>query len=155
MLKRTAQTQALWRGKSQHIDNWLETRKQLLVEYCQLIGQKQDKIPNQLPDIEMIGHFCNHLVDYVSTGHFRIFDQMTQDCQNYQRVQLLIEELAPTTDAALDFYDRFSILNEQVPLIDFDHELNQLGEKLELRFSIEDQLLKELYQYIVNGMQLA
>lgn len=154
MLKRTAQALAQWGGKSQHIDNWLKARKQLLVEYCQLIGQKQNKTPNRLPDIEVIGHFCNHLVDYVSTGHFRIFDQITQDCQDYPLVQHLIEQLAPTTDAALDFYDRFSMVNEPVSLTHFDHELNKLGEILEARLCIEDQLLGELYQHLINRTQL-
>ncbi|MFM2482995.1 sigma D regulator [Celerinatantimonas sp. YJH-8] len=151
MLTRVTQAQELWGGADKNIDAWLNARKRLLVEYCQLVGHKKQYKPSApLPDIEAIGHFCNHLVDYVSTGHFGIFDQIIENCQDYQRVHHCISRLSPTTDDILDFYDQFSALDEQVSLDHFDRALGKLGETLEARFNIEDKLLKALYQHSID-----
>ncbi|MFM2486679.1 sigma D regulator [Celerinatantimonas yamalensis] len=150
MLKRVAQAQQRWGGANQSIDNWLTARKNLLVEYCQLVGQKQSKPLDGAEQIEAVQHFCHHLVDYVSTGHFGIFDQIIDDCQDYQRVDGYISQLTASTDQVLDFYDRFNNVAEVSELNHFIAVLSSLGESLEQRFSIEDKLLGELYQHTVD-----
>lgn len=146
MLTRVAQAQARWGGADKNIDAWLNARKNLLVEYCQLVGQKQRRPNPSLPDIEAIGHFCDHLVDYVSTGHFAIFDQIMENCQDYQAVHRIVSDLSPTTDDILDFYDQHIDLDEQSSLNHFDQTLSALGESLETRFHSEDKLLMMLYR---------
>ncbi|CAG9295563.1 sigma D regulator [Celerinatantimonas diazotrophica] len=149
MLKRVAQAQQRWGGASQVIDNWLAERSQLIVEYCQLVGQKQPKSMQKLPQLEQIQHFCHHLVDYVSTGHFGVFDQIIEDCQDYRRVHGYIQQLAPTTEIIVDFYDKYVEVSDLSELNEFIDTLGIIGESLENRFAIEDKLLAELYQHVV------
>jgi len=144
MLQQLESVKQKWGGKNQTIDNWLHARQSLLVSFCHLAGLNQRR--NTLPEASEIEDFCEKLMDYISAGHFEVFDMLVND--NDEGVTLkqnLYPKLTKTTDAALQFNDKFAeaITMEQAAL--FEKELAELGETLEERFKLEDQLISHMY----------
>ncbi len=151
MLTKVEQAQAKWGGTSQVIDAWLGARKKLLIAYCELAGlPPYDKLERSLPTAPKISQFCELLVDYVSTGHFEVYEQIVNECASDgdnapgERLLPLITE---TTDTALTFNDNYAEVDENIELNSFDRDLSQLGQEMEERFEVEDELLDHLYQH--------
>lgn len=153
MLKRNEEAQQRWQGAHQSIDRWLHERQQLLIDFCQLAGfAPYEREKTALPENSEITQFCQHMVDYVSAGHFEIYDQIIRNSkQAPASTRELADDLFPliidTTEIALDFNDRYGSLSESTSLPNFDNDLSELGEALELRMEFEDRLLATLEQH--------
>ncbi|OOF22790.1 anti-RNA polymerase sigma 70 factor [Salinivibrio proteolyticus] len=149
MLKKLERTKAQWSGYDDVIDYWLELRRQLLVEYYNVAGVAVKKKQN-LPSKEEIDRFCDHLVDYISTGHFKIYNMVMERWQSTgfsatQETDNLYFRIVDTTDPLLDFNDKFSELDwddEDYHFPDFDEDISSVGELLEQRFELEDTLIR-------------
>ncbi len=149
MLNTVEQAAAKWGGNNKVIDTWLEERKQLLVQYCQLAGLPPfEAEDNSLPERESIASFCEILMDYISAGHFEMYDKITEECPHADKAKALAEELYPqisgTTDKALTFNDHYANLDEHAEMRNFDINLAQLGQAMEERFALEDKLIHTL-----------
>lgn len=119
-------------------------RQALLVSYCELAGINNDS--ECLPDADEIANFCSALLDYLSAGHFEVFDILVEnDTEGLNLRDRLYPELSKTTDAALAFNDTFaqSVTLEQAA--DLDSALASLGETLEERFTLEDELISHVH----------
>ena len=130
-------------GKHPAIDSWLDVRRNLLVEYMQLAGL-MPPYPKTQPSNEALSDFCGHLVDYVSAGHFEIYEILIaayeQQGKHISLTNRLIDRIQDTTEAILDFNERYSeVSDEDMPTLDAD--LSQLGLTLEERFKLEDRLV--------------
>jgi regulator of sigma D len=150
MYNKVTQDEEKWGGVDSTIDGWLGARKLLLIQYCELAGLPPfDSELNALPDNQKITSFCATLMDYVSAGHFEVYDQIAQENQGIQNKQQLFGELYPeitiTTDIALSFNDNFADTNTAHDLEVFDQQLSDLGQTLERRFAMEDQLIDNLH----------
>ncbi|MGO2130206.1 MAG: sigma D regulator [Pseudoalteromonas prydzensis] len=151
MLTRLEKAQQKWGGSHTVIDKWLTERQELLVLYCRIAGfSPYDKKDHALPDQLQIQNFCQILMDYLSAGHFEVYDGIAKACeQKGPHSQQLASELYPriseTTDTALDFNDKYAEVDKEDLLNDFDDDLSKLGEALELRFELEDELIDNLY----------
>ncbi|WP_026972184.1 Rsd/AlgQ family anti-sigma factor [Aliagarivorans marinus] len=147
MLTRLEQAKAKWGGASQVIDNWLEARKELLISYCEIAGlPPYESADRGLPENDKIVSFCEQLVDYASTGHFEVYDQIAERCEAGSS-EALISKITATTDTALAFNDRYAEVDDQeLELANLDRDLSALGQTMEERFAIEDKLLDALYQ---------
>ncbi|OUS71846.1 anti-RNA polymerase sigma 70 factor [Pseudoalteromonas sp. A601] len=151
MLTRLEKAQQKWGGSHTIIDKWLTERQELLVLYCKIAGfAPYDKKDHALPDQLQIQSFCQILMDYLSAGHFEVYDDIAKACeQKGQKSQQLANDLYPrisdTTDIALDFNDKYAEVAKDELLNDFDNDLSKLGEALELRFELEDELIDNLY----------
>jgi regulator of sigma D len=144
MYHKMTQAEEKWGGANNVIDSWLGARKQLLVQYCELAGLPPfEKSTNALPSYQKITSFCETLMDYVSAGHFEVYDQIAQETQ--QLFDNLYPQITATTDIALSFNDNFTNINENQGLDIFDKELSDLGQTLEQRFSMEDQLIENIH----------
>lgn len=147
-----------WGGTSTAIDNWLEERQQLIVSYCKLAAlppfdTQQD---NQLPSQDAILSFCQLLMDYLSAGHFEVYDQIVSQCQiNGSDSKSLAEALYPkisaSTDLALEFNDKYADTETGNSFGSFDADLSTLGQALEERFGLEDELIQTLHNKHVKG----
>ncbi len=152
MLTRLEKAQQQWGGSHSLIDNWLAERQQLLVNYCKLAGMSPyDSNDHALPAKADIQAFCQILMDYVSAGHFEVYDSIVKDCERngpegLALAKALYPRISETTDTALDFNDQYAEVNEQDLLADFDTHLSRLGEALELRFELEDELIHNVYE---------
>ncbi|MGY5451798.1 sigma D regulator [Agarivorans sp. MS3-6] len=151
MLSKLEKAQAKWGGASQVIDAWLLARKQLLIGYCEMAGlPPYDSAERSLPPLAEITQFCQKLVDYASTGHFEIYEQIVSECASDGDTlpgEKLLPQITATTDTALAFNDKYAEVSEDLELASFDRDLSQLGQEMEERFAIEDELLDHLYQH--------
>ena len=159
MLTRLEQAQDKWGGSHSAIDNWLNERQELLVLYCQLANtsttEGQEKALPQEKDILL---FCQVMMDYISAGHFEVYEQIVKACKvNGNDSRALATNLYPkidcTTDTALTFNDKYADKDskenagksiEEV-FESFDIDLSKIGQALEERFALEDSLIETLY----------
>ncbi|WP_341502183.1 sigma D regulator [Gallaecimonas sp. GXIMD4217] len=151
MLTQLEKAKALWGGASDTIDRWFAERQQLLVCFCELAA----KAPNgqtPLPDTAQLESFCELLMDYLSAGHFEIFEQIVSQCEKRGPDSLALAnriypKITETTQAILDFNDRYAEIESEEQLFDLGRELGRLGEVLERRFELEDRLIQTLYSH--------
>ncbi|MBS8241886.1 sigma D regulator [Marinobacter lipolyticus] len=149
MLENCRNARERWGGVSELIDRWLKERQELLVHYCDLSGESDYSQTEALR--EKFVRLCEVLVDYVSAGHFEIYEQLIQEAREFNDGGLelaakLYPRIAQTTETALNFNDRLngkSLTEEEVR--ELFSELSELGEILESRFEMEDYLIEHLH----------
>jgi len=150
MLSRNTAAKQRWGGQDSSLDRWLEERQSLLVQYCSLAGlPPYSENRGQLPSIDHIHRFCETLVDYVSAGHFELYDRiLAQTNEHDQHAKEVAEQVYPliaeTTEAALAFNDQFGDTDNDSSLTGFDRQLSIIGEAIEQRLELEDRLLQLL-----------
>ncbi len=148
MLNRVEQATQRWSGKHSEVDTWLSERQALLVQYCQLLGLPPFEREQCLPDKQEVQGFCQRLMDYASAGHFEVYDKILAESVDKAHDRALAERLYPeitrTTDAALSFNDKYGDWQGEENWEQLDRHLAELGQSLEWRFELEDQLLKSL-----------
>ncbi|NVJ59118.1 MAG: sigma D regulator [Gammaproteobacteria bacterium] len=129
------------------IQRWLAERNELLVLYCRLTGKRKDQV---LPDKSQVNQFCDVLIDYVSAGHFEVYEQVVSLCdKNGPHALLLLEEVFPkiseTTDIVVNFNDKYSDDQANEDVMDqLDQDLSRLGEAIASRVELEDKLINTL-----------
>ncbi|PJG58126.1 sigma D regulator [Aeromonas cavernicola] len=149
MLTRLEQTTQALAGKHRAIDDWLDARQDLLVEYMKLAGMSPARSKQRcLPDQQALQHFCNKLVDYVSAGHFEIYNHVVTAFEQasgdtLELAKRIYPHIRTSTEKALEFNDKYSDADEAQLLL-LDEDLNELGPMLEDRFKQEDRLVKAL-----------
>ncbi|WP_298453042.1 sigma D regulator [uncultured Marinobacter sp.] len=149
MLENCRNARERWGGVSELIDRWLKDRQELLVHYCDLSAESDFSQTEALK--QKFVRLCEVLVDYVSTGHFEIYEQLVREAREFNdgglelagKVYPRIEE---TTEVALNFNDQLGEgdLSEQDITALFE-QLSHLGETLESRFEMEDFLIQHLH----------
>lgn len=146
MLENCKTAKERWGGVNEIIDRWLEERQAMLVQYCALSGLDQNL--SDLQRGEKLRSFCQILVDYVSAGHFEVYDQLIKegrefdDAEALQEASKLYDTIDTTTEKLLDFNDKYL---ETDDISSLTADLSQLGEALEVRFSTEDRLISVLH----------
>ena len=113
MLENCRSAKERWGGVNDIIDKWLHERQQLLVSYCDLSGTNlfdEENVSHQ----EQVKRFCQILVDYVSAGHFEVYDQLIKEGQDFDdKVALkqaaeLYDVIDNTTESLIDFNDKYT-----------------------------------------------
>lgn len=162
MLENCKNSKERWGGVSQIVDKWLEQRQQLIVEFCTVSGvHALNSESNENPK-SGLQYFCELLVDYISAGHFEVYDHLIQEAEEFddgsalELAKRVYPKLSLTTEAALAFNDRVEALSQGGPNDpELAHKLSQLGEALVTRFELEDQLVDKLHyahqDVLVNG----
>lgn len=150
MLEQLEKTQEKYRGSKDAIDKWLDERQDLLISYCKLSGLKPFN-KTGTPDTQQIGRFCEVLVDYVSAGHFEIYQDIVSQCsyngsESVSLAESLLPKISKTTQVAIDFNDRYEKEIDDDKWEEFDKDLSALGEFLATRIELEDQLIHTLYE---------
>lgn len=143
MLENCRSAKERWGGVSNIIDRWLQDRQLLLVSYC---GAAEPSGSGPTP--AQVTEICQLLVDYVSAGHFEIYDQLVREAREFgnetalQEAEQLIAVIDRTTEYALDFNDKYL---ETDDLGSITTDLSHLGEVLVLRFESEDRMIEVLH----------
>ena len=156
MLNKFKRTQEQWGGSSEVIDHWLETRQSLIVEYCKLAALQPcstKSAVSTLPTPEELQIFCQHVVDYISEGHFKIYDMVMDKWRSTgfeatDEINQTYAQIVLTTEPLLNFTDRYADVPQDDDLEEFDSDLSLIGEIIEARFEVEDQLI----QLIANSL---
>ncbi|QDY40575.1 sigma D regulator [Candidatus Pantoea soli] len=133
-------------GGNEFVDAWLRDRRQLLVAYYALIGMKPHKEALSALDEEALDGFCHYLVDYLSAGHFGIYERIIKEMEGDSPMiasAQIFPALESNTDRIMQLYD--SHLQQAINddnCVDFQQALSEVGEALESRFTLEDKLIQ-------------
>jgi regulator of sigma D len=136
-----------WSWAHERIKHWLEARRELLVIFCRLSNFKDFK-DNDYAQGKQLQTFCQQLVDYISEGHFEIFEQLIDEGHLFNDADALAsgKKLLPAiyslTDLILDFNDKYLATDD---LSTLTTDLSILGETLAQRFEIEDRMVNILH----------
>lgn len=148
MLENCRNAKERWGGVSDIVDKWLKERQDLIVLYCEITSTESES-PETL--VSKYQHFCQILVDYVSAGHFEVYEQLIQEAKEFDDGGLdlakkIIPQIEVTTEIALKFNDQFDNVHKvDDGLGSLGNEMSKLGEVLEDRFEFEDALLEALH----------
>lgn len=150
MLNKFKKVQEQWGGSSEVIDHWLDTRQIVIVEYCQLAAlgpNANKKVVGSLPTPEELQKFCQHLVDYISEGHFKIYEMVMDKWRATgfsptEEINQTYGKIVLTTDPLLNFTDKYANVSAEDTLEELDNDLSLVGEVIETRFAVEDQLIQ-------------
>ena len=132
-------------GSNELVDHWLHARKHLLVAYYNMVGIKPNKESHTALDEKALDTFCQSLVDYLSSGHFNIYNRIMSKLEDENPstgITQIYSKLEQNTQKIMDLYD--SHLENAIDADDwsqFQQVLSQVGELLETHFSLEDKLI--------------
>lgn len=144
MLESCKNAQERWGGVHQMIDRWLAERREMLISYNRLSVSLKDKGQVSTDQLET---FREWLVDYLSAGHFEIYEQLLHEAEAFED-RAAIELLDTTLPALHDSTQALMQLESQLTpmaLSQIRETLSQLGELLAERFEQEDLLIKMLH----------
>jgi regulator of sigma D len=95
------------------------------------------------------------MVDYVSVGHFEIFDRLVKQSKLFgvestsEKSVSLLQEIQMTTEIILDFNDKYISTDDLEALI---IDLASLGKTFVRRFAEEDKLVDLLHSANVSSL---
>ncbi|WP_114418712.1 sigma D regulator [Marinospirillum perlucidum] len=144
MLESCKNAQERWGGVHQLIDRWLGERRALLVSYNRLNQGLHDQGRITSAKIE---EFRERLVDYLSAGHFEIFEQLMHEAEAFQdqdalkHLEITLPWLHESTQQLMLDEDQLIPLS----LSSLEKTLNHTGELLAERFEQEDLLIAKLH----------
>ena len=133
-------------GTRSLIDRMLSQRQKMLVlfELCARV----EPYANERPNDELLQEFSQILVDYIASGHFGLYERISEGKERRRGIVELAEQLYPrianTTQVAVEFNDIYEKSNGRAIEGDLLNMLSKLGEELAIRIDLEDQLISEM-----------
>jgi len=127
------------------IGGWVSGKQR----WCSILIFPLTTAANQQSDL--LQAFCESLMDYVSAGHFEVYEQLVREAREFDDGGLdLARKLYPgvesTTRVIVDFNDKYDTQDHsQLNASDLPADLSQLGEAMTERFEMEDQLIERLH----------
>jgi regulator of sigma D len=147
MLKNCRSAKERWGGVNTIIDRWLQERQEMLVSYCAL--STIDTFSEDNSDHrQRVRHFCQILMDYISAGHFEVYDQLIKEGRDFGDKNALKAAAKPytaidtTTEELLDFNDKYQETDDMSSLA---ADLSSTGQQLASRFEAEDEMISILH----------
>src|SRR5690606_9277911 len=148
MLERCTTAQERWGGVDKLIDRWLAERSKLVEHYIALRDRQDPDISTQ----QLLNNFCSCLVDYVSAGHFAVYEQLVRGAEEAgdERALGLIRQVIPRIETsppfAVLFNGYYGASSRGTPTLDVMHSrLMKLAHLLLERFELEDCLIEVLH----------
>ncbi len=135
-------TATQWGRVDKIIDNWLTERQELLILLYRLLKVHPFDDEHLESDVEILQNFCQILIDYVSAGHFEIFEKIAKASEYTNNSGLnrnLLVDILRTTVIAMDFCSKYE---ENHDYIELKKDLSKLGEALAKRMDLEDELIQ-------------
>lgn len=152
MLEKCRNAQERWGGVHQIIDRWLGERRELIVHMFAINGGPEGSQADDTPLEVRVQQFCEILVDYVSAGHFEVYEQLLREAEEFkdadmETVSRIVAALDANTEHVLAFNDAYRDVTEARQHLDqLEGDLSNLGEKLEERFELEDRMIRDLHE---------
>ncbi len=114
--------------------------------YCQFAIQ-DDEIDERTVEIALRG-FCQVLIDYISLGHFGIYQRIDEGNERRQSVLTVAQQVYPKlvelTHDAVAFNDKYESMHKESLKMELNTDLSALGESLASRIELEDRLIESL-----------
>ena len=126
---------------------WLKERRRLLAKYTEFaIAREGELSASTLESTQQ--DLCQQLVDYISAGHFEVYHQLVNEAENFEDggcalAGQLMPSIVDTTEVILAYEEKYSQNSHKGA--DLKRDLSSLGEMLESRFVLEDQLIAGLH----------
>ncbi|MCU7375836.1 Rsd/AlgQ family anti-sigma factor [Paucibacter sp. O1-1] len=84
MLTKLEKAEKRWGSANKLVDQWLNHRRKLLIQYFIVAGlAPYSRAEKSLPTLEQVKDFCDQLVDYVSEGHFEVYNNVVRACEKF------------------------------------------------------------------------
>jgi regulator of sigma D len=129
------------------LNRWLRGRNTLLSKYTDIVVSTEASLDGEEIDQgqKALGE---HILDYVSEGHFEVFHELINEAELFadggrELAARLIPEISDTTEVILAYEEKYGTGKEYPDTLERD--LSALGEILESRFVLEDQLIASLH----------
>jgi regulator of sigma D len=117
-------------------------RREVWSLYCK-VAELKPFSANDIVKI-LLTQFSQILVDYVSLGHFGVYERVLSGNERRGRVLSVANEIYPefsaTTDVAILFNDKYDNVEKIEIFDDLEQDLSALGESLAKRIDLEDRL---------------
>lgn len=131
------------RQQAQHLVSELqEERREVWKLYCR-IAELKPYTSNTNVKL-MLKQFSETLIDYVSLGHFGIYDRLLAGTERREKVltsaNMIYPEFSRTTDEVVEFNDHYDHNNRKFDTNRLEEDLSRLGENLAKRMEMEDKL---------------
>ncbi|MGS3526306.1 sigma D regulator [Escherichia coli] len=124
------------RGSNKLVDRWLHVRKHLLVAYYNLVGIKPGKESYMRLNEKALDDFCQSLVDYLSAGHFSIYERILHKLEgsasNSRAPRRSGRNSKPIPNRFMDYYDSsLETAIDHDKYLELRRVLSDIGEALE------------------------
>ncbi|MGM0450467.1 MAG: sigma D regulator [Pseudomonadota bacterium] len=149
MLEDCKNARERWGGVSALIDRWLQSRQKLIVQYCELSNSPDFGQPE--PVYEQLSSLCEQLLDYVSAGHFEVYEQLMNEAREFDDGGIEVANKAypkinKTTQEMLAFNDLLEVSEKtEEDMRAMYARVSRLGEIMEERFELEDLMIENLH----------
>lgn len=129
------------------LTRWLKERRALLGSYTEIVVTLDHRLGDEAMELRQKA-LCELLVDYVSAGHFEVFHELINEAESFgdgscSLAEKLMPDIGATTEVILAYEEKYA--NMQGHLEKLKRDLSALGEVLESRFVLEDQLIAGLH----------
>ena len=129
------------------LTRWLKERRTLLGKYTEIVVALDNRVSEKAFEQQQKG-LCSLLVDYISAGHFEVFHELINEAESFADGSChLAEKVMPavgdTTEVILAYDEKYAEGTDSK--VKLKRDLSALGEVLESRFVLEDQLIAGLH----------
>lgn len=147
MPKHSSEPKQQFEAVEELLTGWLKERRAVLGKYTEIVvtldSVEDDALLNQRQEV-----LCELLVDYVSAGHFEVFHELINEAESFNDGSCALAEkvmpaIGDTTEFILAYEEKYSVALGRPETLQRD--LSALGELLESRFTLEDQLIAGLH----------
>jgi regulator of sigma D len=123
-------------------------RQELWSLYCHVAELKPFSANDAVKTL--LTQFSQILVDYVSLGHFGVYDRILAGTERRQRIlsvaTAIYPEFSSITEEAITFNDKYQNIEEINSFNELEQDLSLLGESLAKRIDLEDRLCELMQQ---------
>ena len=131
------------------INDMIKARQELVLMYMKLLnlnlkdGTSEEEC---FPSYEEVTNFCEHLIDYLSHGHFDLYPKIIELIENASGRSLsiahrVLPKIEKTTEYLMRFSDIYAEDLNEGKMKNLKQDLGQIGKCLEQRFKNEDRLI--------------
>ncbi|MEP1469547.1 MAG: Rsd/AlgQ family anti-sigma factor [Halieaceae bacterium] len=129
------------------LTRWLRERRALLASYTGIVVTLDSQATEEALRKRQQA-FCELLVDYISGGHFEVFHELIDEAEFFgdgsnELAITLMPAIADTTEVIMAYEEKYGSGDTYPDTLERD--LSVLGELLESRFVLEDQLIAGLH----------
>ena len=147
MLNRSNNPEQQFEAVEDLLTRWLKERRALLGKYTEIVVTLDSRLDNEALEQRQKA-LCELLVDYVSAGHFEVFHELIIEAESFgdgscTLAEKLMPAIGDTTEVILAYEAKYG--DARGHLEKLKRDLSALGEVLESRFVLEDQLIAGLH----------
>lgn len=135
-------------GSRRMVNELVGVRDEMLSLYSDLASQHPFEDNDSVG--ELLEQFCQALIDYTASAHFRLYRYLDEQRERRRAVLEIADQAYPTivstTDSILEFNDKYETAESDTscPIESLEHDLSMLGERLADRIEVEDRLIEAL-----------